>query len=430
MASEHDDHPVATHADDTAAHAHAAQHHAERGDRHPAIILCLDESPASDAALAFALSCWRGGADAPCSDDLYLLSVLPPLSSTIAAAPVAPTMGMAAAAHTWEEQRSIDEKAAAALLRAAARTAIKHGVPRANIHAHVLPAAGGASGVAASIAEFVRARHGGGDKSGGTGVALCVLGSRGLGAARAALMGALGLGSVSDYALRHCPAPVAIVRGSSASPAATTQKRVVVVAVDESPGSSAALSYAAERGLLSNGASVRIVCSAVPVPFPALDETAAAAALEARSWQDANEQAQALAKEVAERHAATARTLLLRQLRSRVDEDGGNIIATATAEDEAALDVTAVALKGGGGGPADAGAALCSYAAAENASLVVVGSRGMGALRAAVAGLVGLGSVSLYASHHAPCPVVVVRGETVGQGGGGGGAGGKAGHQD
>ena len=50
------------------------------------------------------------------------------------------------------------------------------------------------------------------------------------------------------------------------------------------------------------------------------------------------------------------------------------------------------------GQPADV---LC--AEAENADLLVVGSRGLGGFR----GLL-LGSVSQQVSHHAPCPVVVV----------------------
>lgn len=41
--------------------------------------------------------------------------------------------------------------------------------------------------------------------------------------------------------------------------------------------------------------------------------------------------------------------------------------------------------------------------AARGARLLVVGSRAMGAVRAAL-----LGSVSRYCAHHAPCPVVVV----------------------
>lgn len=45
-------------------------------------------------------------------------------------------------------------------------------------------------------------------------------------------------------------------------------------------------------------------------------------------------------------------------------------------------------------------------AAARNADLLVVGSRGHGGVVGAL-----LGSVSQYCVHHAPCPVVVVRGQ-------------------
>jgi len=45
-------------------------------------------------------------------------------------------------------------------------------------------------------------------------------------------------------------------------------------------------------------------------------------------------------------------------------------------------------------------------AAAEGADLLVVGSRGHGGLAEAL-----LGSVGQYCVHHAPCPVVIMRGK-------------------
>jgi len=53
------------------------------------------------------------------------------------------------------------------------------------------------------------------------------------------------------------------------------------------------------------------------------------------------------------------------------------------------------------------GAALCDLAAELAADAIVVGSRGLGAIRRAL-----LGSVSTYVVNNAPCPVVVVRAGT------------------
>ena len=53
------------------------------------------------------------------------------------------------------------------------------------------------------------------------------------------------------------------------------------------------------------------------------------------------------------------------------------------------------------------GPAMCQRAGALGADVVVVGSRGLGAIRHAL-----LGSVSTYVVNNAPCPVVVVRAGT------------------
>lgn len=47
---------------------------------------------------------------------------------------------------------------------------------------------------------------------------------------------------------------------------------------------------------------------------------------------------------------------------------------------------------------------IVAFCASHNYDLVVIGSRGMGALEQMV-----LGSVSSYVLHHAPCPVTIVR---------------------
>jgi len=52
----------------------------------------------------------------------------------------------------------------------------------------------------------------------------------------------------------------------------------------------------------------------------------------------------------------------------------------------------------------DAGAALCRLAEERESDVIVIASRGHGALRRAL-----LGSVSTHVVHNAPCPVMVVR---------------------
>ena len=49
-------------------------------------------------------------------------------------------------------------------------------------------------------------------------------------------------------------------------------------------------------------------------------------------------------------------------------------------------------------------------AQAEGVDVMVAGSRGMGAISRSLLGLVGMGSVSDYMSHHSPCPLLVVKG--------------------
>jgi nucleotide-binding universal stress UspA family protein len=55
----------------------------------------------------------------------------------------------------------------------------------------------------------------------------------------------------------------------------------------------------------------------------------------------------------------------------------------------------------------EAGPAICRLAEEVGADVIVVGSRGRGAIKRAL-----LGSVSTHVTNHAPCPVVIVRAGT------------------
>lgn len=55
----------------------------------------------------------------------------------------------------------------------------------------------------------------------------------------------------------------------------------------------------------------------------------------------------------------------------------------------------------------DPGSVICQLADEQDVDVVVVGSRGQGAIRRAL-----LGSVSTHVVHHAPCPVMVIREST------------------
>ena len=181
---------------------------------------------------------------------------------------------------------------------------------------------------------------------------LLVVGARGLGAVRGAV-----LGSVSAYCLRHARGPVAVIR-PGVTPAVAARGRVVV-GVDGSEDAVRALSWAAEEARLRDATLVVVHAWSLPaiaVPYiadPAPIRDAAGELVEAAL-------------------------------------SGAGV--DAATEDVQVCVVT--------GSPA---AAVLEMA--EHADLVVVGSRGRGGFR----GLL-LGSVSHQVATHASCPVVVVRG--------------------
>ena len=136
----------------------------------------------------------------------------------------------------------------------------------------------------------------------------------------------------------------------------------IVVGIDGSPGSRDALRWAIAEARL-RGASVDLV-TAYSMSYVAMNPELA--------YLEASSEA----------------------LVTRVKEMQARVIA-----EEGASDVTIVPQVV----PGPAAAALAR--AAGGADLLVVGSRGRGRVRDLL-----LGSVSSYVTHHAPCPVVVVRG--------------------
>jgi nucleotide-binding universal stress UspA family protein len=183
---------------------------------------------------------------------------------------------------------------------------------------------------------------------------LLVVGARGLGGFRDLL-----LGSVSQQVLHHAPCPVAVVRPV---PAGTRSTERVVVGVDGSTNGAEALAWAVDEAR-ARAAELTVVHAYLPVALGVYGDAAADVEL------------------TGEEKAARA------VLDAAVD----------------AVDTTGLAV------PVDRrvvpdGAARAVLDAAEDADLVVVGSHGRGGFTRLL-----LGSVSHQVTHHAPCPVVVLR---------------------
>jgi nucleotide-binding universal stress UspA family protein len=194
------------------------------------------------------------------------------------------------------------------------------------------------------------------------GADLLVIGARGHGGFRGLL-----LGSVSQQCLHHAAVPVAVVRSTKAptaeaeGPEPGTNGRVVV-GVDGSPSSVAALRWALTEGTLRK-ATVEVV-HAWEAP-PAFDPIVGGFPYDVAEVQ------------------STAR--------QRIDELIDDAVA-ATGATDVSVERTVAA-----GGPA-----ASVLDAAEGADLVVIGRRGVGGFARLL-----LGSVSENVARHAPCPVVV-----------------------
>lgn len=158
---------------------------------------------------------------------------------------------------SYREEFEREEVRCKAVLQQA-RTTLGEVTPAA-LHAHALPAAGGASGVAESICAWARKED----------VDLLVVGSRGMGALKATLMSCVGLGSVSAYCLHHLACPVCMVRGEALT-APRKASRKVLVPVDDSEAAQRAQAWAVGNAMGEDD-ELHLICVAYPVPYVVSD---------------------------------------------------------------------------------------------------------------------------------------------------------------
>lgn len=194
------------------------------------------------------------------------------------------------------------------------------------------------------------------DRSAGT--ALLVVGSRGRGVMRSAL-----LGSVALHCVTHADCPVLVVH----PPVDGEARGRVVVGVDGSAGARAALAAAVDEAV-ARDAQLEVVAIYAVADY----------------WTDMSSVILPTLDEVEERLADAAAQVLAEVLAERTAEGGGPAPRTTTVVVD---------------GPP--GEVLVDRG--RGADLLVVGSRGHGTLR----GLL-LGSVALHCAMHALCPVLVV----------------------
>jgi len=186
---------------------------------------------------------------------------------------------------------------------------------------------------------------------------LLVLGDRGLSRIEGLLVG-----STAAAMVAHAACPIVVVRGAELDQEAS-RTRPVVLGVDDSPSSEAAIGFAFEAAAARSVPLVAVHAYAEPVADPMIGKLI--------DWD-------VMADEEARRLNA--------HLDRWVDKFPDVIVRPVPARDRAVHQLIALS---------------------ETAQLVVIGSRGHGAL----AGLL-LGSVSNALMHKAACPVAVVRPDT------------------
>jgi nucleotide-binding universal stress UspA family protein len=300
---------------------------ADRG--RPRVVVGVDGSPGARTALVLALDeAARRGADL----------------DVVAAYPVTLvwTGGTPLDVPDVDAVRADTERRAQELLDEVVRDEFPAGVPGPAVDARVLAAEGRPVPVLLSAAE---------------GADLLVLGSRGRGGMRSAL-----LGSVALHCLSHAPCPVLIAHGGA--PGGRTAR--VVVGSDGSAGSRAAVVAAIDEAVRS-GADLEVVAC-----YRAADY-----------WTDLGTVVVPPVEDIRDDVRHHTEELVTAILAARSESDGVPPVRTRVVDGAAGDELVELA---------------------RGASLLVVGSHGHGAMR----GLL-LGSVALHCALHAVAPVLVVR---------------------
>lgn len=306
-------------------------------------------------------------------DKIHLAAVQPPMLFPVAVGPAG--MSSAAQVAAFQETKKIEEKRTETLLTSL-QDRLSEDFPDLLIDGHLLPAVGGASGVAESLNTFCKDSKADG----------LILGCRGMGGLKSAMMSLIGMGSVSSYCVHNCTScPVIIMKyharkSKEEIPEREKGRPTVLVAVDESTCANKALEWALRS---MEPTHIVSVAPATPYILEQSDVIGPGHIIEADEFQSAQHDSFHFARTVAESAAAKAKRVL-----------GHDVIYKALLPE---------------GGASDVGESLVNHAHQIGADMVVVGSRGMGAVRRQLLSFVGLGSVSDYIVNNVEnCAVTVI----------------------
>lgn len=305
------------------------------------IIVAVDGSETSKKATQWAASLLQEG------DDLHIVT---------------------AQAGTSAEQ----EAAAAEVLQSHAAL---DGVPEARLVKHVLPIPDGAS-VGATLAEFAQPSK----------FKLLVVGSRGMGAIRSAIMSLVGLGSVSEDLLERAEVATAVVRQGIAPPKqGAGGRRQILVAVDGSVHSTNALDWTLRHVVHFESDILFLIAVA--------HRHSEMTAVVHNTAPSGFERVISMRKAAADNATDIAHRAGLAALKAGLPSD--QIVCTA--------------LDPHSDGFSNEGGSIVKYAGALKMDMIVMGHRGQGAGRGAGSTLAGMGSVTAHCVAHAQCPVIATR---------------------